>query len=260
MLHRAITKKLLAVFLAVNALALTGLSQDEEKTFTKDELDAVLVAGRFSREMQRTKDLRPLLAKYGVPNYGLWIARSAGSFSMEKEMTSPELSAKIDPILVRNFHVAVFNWAYLHGVWGMHQDGDEWFSSFPPKVKKILRSEPVLAQIFDDLEDEKVITSKAELLRVIRRLEQAAPIYRSYLSRFPKVKTKTYLSNLAEQTHDGELLYKAETSTCDDEKNCFGLPKRTTYFTVVIEPMISLVLVRSSGKMKIAYLLPYIGD
>ena len=107
MLRQVITKPFLAVLLAVSAFAFTGLPQEEtkEKTFTRDELDAVLIAGRFAREMQRTKDLRPLIAKYGVPKYGRSLAVSDHIF--EEEIVSPEFGAKVDPRLIRDLHMAV---------------------------------------------------------------------------------------------------------------------------------------------------------
>ena len=264
MLLRDVIKAFPALFLAAYAFATIGLSQEEAegKTYTKDELDAIVVAGRFSRDLQRTKDIRPLLAKYAVPDYGLWIARSEETYSIEKQFLSEELAAKVSPVSMRDLHLSAFNWIYLAFIWSMHQpEDDDPLSSMPTKVRNILKSDPLLSQIFDDdVDEERMISTNRELARVIRTLDRVVPIYQSELNRYPRIKTNTYLSNLAETSDEGEDLYKSHSDICDEDEGCYGFPKGTPYVHVTIEPYHIVYLVRVAGKMKIVYAMPCISD
>lgn len=258
MLLRMITKILVAALFAVSAFMSKGLSQEKGKgtTFTRDELDALLVAGRFSRDLQRTKDISPLLARYAVPEYGLWI--STDSRALEQHVVSPEFGPKVSPELIRNFHLAVFNWLYLNSVWEMQRNDYFRNDEVPGNVRKYFQSEPLLAKTADgdELEESDRITTTKQLVRVTRMLERAKSYYKGPLRRYPWTKTRTYLTNLSDATDEGKNLYQAESDTCDEEEGCFGMPQGTKYVEVLIEPRFYVLLARNAGKMKIIYVRP----
>ena len=271
MIYRVVSRTIISVFFSVTLLVSAAVSQDfppgppikseqkePPKLFTKDELDAIQVAGAFSREWQRTKDLRPLLANYGVPDYGQSIAKNEDA--AERYLISEELLAKADPRSTLDLHVALNNWLYLHTTWGLHQEDYEDDPKPPPDIEKVFRKDPYLSRLLDlDSDDEssdfnEQISTQAGLLRTVETLEQAAILYRGKLLEFPARKSKTYLTNLSEMTDEGDDLYKPDTHTCESDEGCFGIPKGKEYVHLTIEPMFFVVLVRSSGRMKIAYI------
>jgi len=242
-----------AILFTVSLCALTLLAQSE-KPLSKDEVEAGRVARAFARDMQRTKDLRPLWRKYGTPNYGLLNPQTE---SLEKAFMTPAFSSKVIPRLVRRLHVSVFNWFYLESIWRLHQADDE--VELPPDVARIFKADPILSQmvgIDDKPDDEKLIASEGELISMIRRLDRAAALYRIYLRRFPRIRTKTYLTNLAELKNERNYLYKPEKRTCDEDGGCFfGVPKHAMYVEVAIEPQYIVVLLKSAGRMKCIFCL-----
>jgi hypothetical protein len=237
-------------------LANTSFAQITTERISAEEMrEARRIAQSFSRRLQQTKDITPLIDDYFAKDFldGYLQGSEQNWFVFLDRDFAPQLTRAE----LRRYLIAELNWfylceLYLFSKYASSADGLDLplGKMYPPDVLKVFLSDPLLKHAIDtkDSDAPDYLVSNADRFRTfVGNLERAARLLRKHTTRLNAGRTKQYRETLSDWKTRYHL-YEPWLTSCDEQ--CLALPNDTELVLVNI-PSVQLQFARVQGQMKI---------
>lgn len=284
-------RRAVAVLMLVLTLAARAGARQEEKLSPAEELEVARLAEQFNKSLEQD-NLSALIEELYVKDFEERLRPNLNHYSYVASVKD-EVAERASREDLRRFYAAVTNFCYASGFlyviksYQREQRGEKderepaISELLPPDIIAVLKTDPILAQMVAEAEDEErrrspqtdveqeaeerkerdnEIKSVEALRGFASTLEKASALIRAHL------KTLTGARTLNEVVSEIERQRTEESAGDDDERTrpsvkilnteFFGYPKGTRLITVKVL-MFSLNLVEVEGKLKIlgAYII-----
>ncbi|MBP7416537.1 MAG: hypothetical protein KA831_07780 [Pyrinomonadaceae bacterium] len=224
----------------------------------KDREDALKLALKFSRRMQQTQDIRPLINEFFVED-AIKNSSKADTPGFYLFVES-DLEKQIDRDLQHKFFVAGSNWSYLVFAYiyskttAPFNDEFDITTAFPLDVKRQMRKNPSFL-VFRDKSmydaDIRWVKTEKELRTLVKDLEKINALYRNHLGSLKRMSSQKYDAIWNKGEKSLGKLFDVSSLTCDSDDNCFGLRLGTKVMKVTVIPFFQLHVSRINGQMKV---------
>ena len=247
----------LKAFVVPALLLLVNTSFAQDRISAGESREARRVAHTFTRRLQRTKDIAPLIDDYFAPNFldGYLQGREANWFAFldrdfAKQLTRAEL---------RRYFIAELNWFYLGELYVFSKYSSSRISKldlsspkklYPADVLRIFLSDPIMKTIVEAEaadEEELLVRTPDRLRSLLANLESAASLLRRHATRINAGRTPQYRETVSDWKARYQL-YEPSLTRC--EEKCFALPEGTRLIQINV-PSIQLWLTRVRGQLRI---------
>lgn len=247
-LSRYLILTVLVLLIVANPLAALAQATD------KDKAEALQLAIRFSKRMQRTQDVGPLINEFFTKAS---IENIYGEGGMNgSDMIAPEVIVKLNHRLKLKFFVAFFNFMYVGWVYGLstgnipdHKVPIE--KLLPKNVLLLMKRDPWFSKLLTDSPTDDVLNSLKELESVTKTMELIVRAYQSHLARSRKMSWQRYQKLLNSPKNLAAPYFGLSAHTCGESRNCPNLPDRTPVVTVSIPTIHYLDIARIDGQLRV---------
>ena len=271
---------LLSIIFGIQFLAPSALAHQSDPQITTTEYQASReIAALFTRHLQQTGDLAPILGELYVGDFIERYVRQQQETLAEDQRPSPlihfapglefksNLLRQATPDEWRRFYVATCNFLYDGIQRGMTKFAKDILGGmeltdikktdlYPAKVVSLLNAHPILKNVILKNEHSTPIGTTDEMRSVTATLEQALALTAEERNKGPHEPTEEYkrLVDLMEQA--GILKPSVDVL----EKDFFGYSPGTRIIQVLTPFMFRLTLINVGGKYKILWAEPFSGD
>ena len=223
----------------------------------KDDAESDRVAAyafAFAQNLKRSKDIKPVIQKFFLPNY-------LDGYLRDQETNwflnvNRDIAEKASRNELQRFYIATLNATYLSSLYIISQNPDDDSNAqqlIPHEIYEYIDHHPYTAAYkrqpanYDFLAES--VDSVERLRTYTTLLEGVAGLMRKHV-----ITTRAENSEAYREMLDNWHLYSPDARTCAIE--CFGLPKGTKLFVINV-PVFQLQIAEVKGQLKVVSAIEY---
>lgn len=252
---RVLTAVLLILSTFASSPANGSQKENNQELSASEEQEAREFARRFATRVEKTRDLGPYFNNPPASNF---FYRAIADPDDSDGLVDKDVVSKVSSNQLRRFYIALWNVAYLsqayvYGRFLLQKTSVRDLAprqQYPAHVVRFIERNPTVRRWWkniDSSDSENRVTTVAQFYSLLNTYHEAAILMRAYFRRHPPESTAIYKQNLI---YLGPFLNEIAVDTCNNEKDCAGLPLRTQTIRVNL-PVLQLFLVRLDGRLQV---------
>jgi hypothetical protein len=228
--------------------------QSKVELTKSEKSEAIRLAYRFSKGLEHSKDISPLISSLFAPDFISKYRRKCPDEKLLYALPS-EVAAKATRKELRNFYIATANLQYLYLAYvfsdtrvDLEDEDDDFLAGLPSDVREILE------RVFAEIAKNGGIRSIQQMREIIKLERQANKLLRRTLTNANAITSNSFRSRLKEQA---EMYRYFEPELIDLYSGCKTTIKKSHVIWIKTS-LFSLFLERTNGRLQIAWAQVYI--